>query len=91
MFLQLNWDEAKEKSAAIITSLKTECNTYIGAIVTQPDGRKVKAVYYSIPDKLRVTREKANGEWGASKYYPADRDGWLRAIQHNLSKKYRAQ
>ena len=91
MFLKLNWRKVIEHPICTLNTLKENDTVYIGAIVTQPDGRKVKVVYYSIPDKLRATRERANGEWGSSKYYSADRDGWLRAIQHNLPKKYRAQ
>lgn len=90
MFLKPSWREAKELPTTLI-NLKENCSKYIGAIITQPDGRKVKVVYYSIPDKLMATRERSNGHWGASKQYSADRKGWLKAIQHNLPRQYRTK
>ena len=89
MFIYLSWHEAKDWPLFNLEKLKENPSRYIGAIVNRPDGRKVKIVYYSLSETLMATREKADGNWGASKRYSADYKGWLKAIQHNLPRQYR--
>ena len=89
MFIKLNWREAKDHPFCNLEKLKEDNSQYIGAIVKRPDGRKVKIFYYQLSETLMAVREKADGNWGASRRYSADREGWIKAIQHNLPRQYR--
>lgn len=61
-----------------------------GIYVSRPDGSIVWVKYYPRGDRFRARRIKCNGQFGASKYYNAEDNGWLKALNHRLLSEYRS-
>ena len=61
-----------------------------GVYVRRPDDSIVWIGYYPRSDRFMARRIRANGQLGASKFYHAEDNGWLKALNHQLLSEYRS-
>ena len=61
-----------------------------GVYVRRPDDSIVWIGYYPRSDRFMARRIRANGRLGASKFYRAEDNGWLKALNHQLPTEFKA-
>ena len=61
-----------------------------GIYVHRPDNSIVWIGYYPRSHRFMARRIRANGSLGASKFYRAEDNGWLKALNHQLISEYRS-
>lgn len=85
----VNWEDAIRDGFGTTYNMFRDAATD-GIYVSRPDGSIVWVSYYPRGMRYRARRVRANGKLGASKYYNAEDNGWLKALNHRLLSEYRS-